>query len=106
MDATAGQGAAWQGTPSPPGITALPDRRTLLLEGRHLSGYSLHMVKRAKGDFIPAEQPGLRQHIARHLFQQLMAERAQILSVWQQWRARSDPSRPPQFMCIENCDLN
>jgi uncharacterized protein (DUF2336 family) len=34
----------------------------------------LHMIKRAEGDSILAEQLGLRQDIPRHLFQQLIAK--------------------------------
>ncbi|HXL13655.1 MAG TPA: DUF2336 domain-containing protein [Bradyrhizobium sp.] len=34
----------------------------------------LHMIKRAEGDSILAEQLGLRQDISRHLFQQLIAK--------------------------------
>lgn len=34
----------------------------------------LHMIKRAEGDFILAEQLGLREDIPRHLFQQLIAK--------------------------------
>ena len=34
----------------------------------------LHMVKRAEGDSILAEQLGLRKDIPRHLFQQLIAK--------------------------------
>jgi uncharacterized protein (DUF2336 family) len=43
--------------------------------GARLSGSSLlHMVKRAEGDSILAEQLGLRKDIPRHLFQQLIAK--------------------------------
>jgi len=37
------------------------------------SGF-LHMIKRAEGDSILAEQLGLRKDIPRHLFQQLIAK--------------------------------
>jgi hypothetical protein len=43
--------------------------------GARFSGTSLlHMVKRAEGDSILAEQLGLRKDIPRHLFQQLIAK--------------------------------
>jgi uncharacterized protein (DUF2336 family) len=43
--------------------------------GARFSGSSLlHMVKRAEGDSILAEQLGLRKDIPRHLFQQLIAK--------------------------------
>jgi uncharacterized protein (DUF2336 family) len=43
--------------------------------GARISGPSLlHMVKRAEGDSILAEQLGLRKDIPRHLFQQLIAK--------------------------------
>jgi uncharacterized protein (DUF2336 family) len=43
--------------------------------GANLSGQSLlHMVTRAEGDSILAEQLGLRRDIPRHLFQQLIAK--------------------------------
>src|ERR1700738_5400815 len=43
--------------------------------GAQFSGFGfLHMVKRAEGDSILAEQLGLRKDIPRHLFQQLMAK--------------------------------
>jgi len=43
--------------------------------GAHISGSSLlHMVKRAEGDSILAEQLGLRKDIPRHVFQQLIAK--------------------------------
>jgi uncharacterized protein (DUF2336 family) len=43
--------------------------------GARISGSSLlHMVKRAEGDSILAEQLGLRNDIPRHLFQQLIAK--------------------------------
>jgi len=43
--------------------------------GARISGSSLlHMVKRAEGDSILAEQLGLRKDIPRHLFQQLIAK--------------------------------
>jgi hypothetical protein len=43
--------------------------------GAHISGSSLlHMVKRAEGDSILAEQLGLRKDVPRHLFQQLIAK--------------------------------
>jgi len=43
--------------------------------GARFSGTSLlHMVKRAEGDSILAEQLGLRKDVPRHLFQQLIAK--------------------------------
>jgi uncharacterized protein (DUF2336 family) len=43
--------------------------------GARFSGSSLlHMVKRAEGDSILAEQLGLRKDVPRHLFQQLIAK--------------------------------
>ena len=43
--------------------------------GASISGSSLlHMVKRAEGDSILAEQLGLRKDVPRHLFQQLIAK--------------------------------
>src|SRR5713226_3788820 len=43
--------------------------------GARFSGFGfLHMIKRAEGDSILAEQLGLRQDIPRHLFQQLIAK--------------------------------
>jgi uncharacterized protein (DUF2336 family) len=43
--------------------------------GANFSGFGfLHMVKRAEGDSILAEQLGLRKDIPRHLFQQLIAK--------------------------------
>jgi uncharacterized protein (DUF2336 family) len=44
-------------------------------QGARFSGFGfLHMVKRAEGDSILAEQLGLRTDIPRHLFQQLIAK--------------------------------
>jgi uncharacterized protein (DUF2336 family) len=44
-------------------------------KGARLSDFGfLHMIKRAEGDSILAEQLGLRQDISRHLFQQLIAK--------------------------------
>jgi uncharacterized protein (DUF2336 family) len=43
--------------------------------GARLSDFGfLHMIKRAEGDSILAEQLGLRRDISRHLFQQLIAK--------------------------------
>ena len=43
--------------------------------GAHFSDFGfLHMVKRAEGDSILAENLGLRQDIPRHIFQQLIAK--------------------------------
>jgi uncharacterized protein (DUF2336 family) len=43
--------------------------------GARFSGFGfLHMIKRAEGDSILAEQLGLRTDIPRHLFQQLIAK--------------------------------
>jgi uncharacterized protein (DUF2336 family) len=44
-------------------------------QGARFSGFGfLHMIKRAEGDSILAEQLGLRTDIPRHLFQQLIAK--------------------------------
>src|SRR6516225_66468 len=44
-------------------------------QGARFSGFGfLHMIKRAEGDSILAEQLGLRNDIPRHLFQQLIAK--------------------------------
>jgi uncharacterized protein (DUF2336 family) len=44
-------------------------------DGARLSEFGfLHMIQRAEGDSILAEQLGLRQDIPRHLFQQLIAK--------------------------------
>jgi len=44
-------------------------------DGARFSGFGfLHMIKRAEGDSILAEQLGLRKDIPRHLFQQLIAK--------------------------------
>ena len=44
-------------------------------DGARFSGFGfLHMIKRAEGDSILAEQLGLREDIPRHLFQQLIAK--------------------------------
>jgi len=44
-------------------------------DGARFSGFGfLHMIKRAEGDSILAEQLGLRQDIPRHIFQQLIAK--------------------------------
>jgi uncharacterized protein (DUF2336 family) len=44
-------------------------------QGARFSGFGfLHMIKRAEGDSILAEQLGLRKDIPRHLFQQLIAK--------------------------------
>src|SRR5712671_4377562 len=43
--------------------------------GARFSGFGfLHMIKRAEGDSILAEQLGLRKDIPRHIFQQLIAK--------------------------------
>lgn len=44
-------------------------------EGARISGWGLlHMIKRADGDSILAEQLGLRKDVPRHIFQQLIAK--------------------------------
>jgi Uncharacterised protein conserved in bacteria (DUF2336) len=44
-------------------------------DGARFSGFGLlHMIKRAEGDSILAEQLGLRNDVPRHLFQQLIAK--------------------------------
>ena len=41
----------------------------------------LHMIKRAEGDSILAEQLGLRKDIPRHLFQQLIAKASEDVKI-------------------------
>jgi uncharacterized protein (DUF2336 family) len=44
-------------------------------EGARFSGFGfLHMIKRAEGDSILAEQLGLRKDVPRHVFQQLISK--------------------------------
>jgi uncharacterized protein (DUF2336 family) len=62
--------------------------------GARFSGTSLlHMVKRAEGDSILAEQLGLRKDVPRHLFQQLIAKASDDV------RKRLEDERPE--MCEE-----
>src|SRR6201995_3911087 len=62
--------------------------------GARFSGTSLlHMVKRAEGDSILAEQLGLRKDVPRHLFQQLIAKASNDV------RKRLEVERPE--MCEE-----
>jgi hypothetical protein len=63
--------------------------------GARFSGTSLlHMVKRAEGDSILAEQLGLRKDIPRHLFQQLIAKASDDV------RKRLEGERPEMCMQI------
>ena len=54
----------------------------------------LHMVKRAEGDSILAEQLGLRKDIPRHLFQQLVAKATNDV------RKRLEKERPEMIAAI------
>src|SRR6202012_5330631 len=54
----------------------------------------LHMVKRAEGDSILAEQLGLRKDIPRHLFQQLIAKATNDV------RKRLESERPEMMEAI------
>src|SRR6516225_7944382 len=63
--------------------------------GAHISGSSLlHMVKRAEGDSILAEQLGLRKDVPRHLFQQLIAKATDDV------RKRLESERPEMMEAI------
>jgi len=63
--------------------------------GAHFSSSSLlHMVKRAEGDSILAEQLGLRKDIPRHLFQQLIAKATDDV------RKRLESERPDMMEAI------
>jgi uncharacterized protein (DUF2336 family) len=56
----------------------------------------LHMVKRAEGDSILAEQLGLRRDIPRHLFQQLIAKASEDV------RKRLERERPDMIEQIQS----
>ena len=56
----------------------------------------LHMVKRAEGDSILAEQLGLRKDIPRHVFQQLIAKASEDV------RKRLENERPPMVDQIQS----
>ena len=56
----------------------------------------LHMVKRAEGDSILAEQLGLRKDIPRHLFQQLIAKASEDV------RKRLERERPDMIEQIQS----
>jgi BMFP domain-containing protein YqiC len=56
----------------------------------------LHMVKRAEGDSILAEQLGLRKDIPRHLFQQLIAKASEDV------RKRLERERPDMLEQIQS----
>jgi uncharacterized protein (DUF2336 family) len=65
--------------------------------GARLSGSSLlHMIKRAEGDSILAEQLGLRKDIPRQLFQQLIAKASEDV------RRRLERERPDMIEEIGN----
>src|ERR1700738_4871027 len=65
--------------------------------GAQFSGFGfLHMVKRAEGDSILAEQLGLRKDIPRHLFQQLMAKASDDV------RKRLERERPDMVEQIQS----
>lgn len=66
-------------------------------EGARFSGSGLlHMVKRADGDSILAEQLGLRKDIPRHVFQQLIAKASDDV------RKRLASERPEMVAQIQN----
>jgi uncharacterized protein (DUF2336 family) len=56
----------------------------------------LHMIKRAEGDSILAEQLGLRKDIPRHLFQQLIAKASEDV------RKRLERERPDMIEQIQS----
>src|ERR1700681_2829557 len=66
-------------------------------DGARFSGFGfLHMIKRAEGDSILAEQLGLRKDIPRHLFQQLIAKASDDV------RKRLERERPAMVGQIQN----
>ena len=71
-------------------------------DGARISGSSLlHMVKRAEGDSILAEQLGLRKDIPRQLFQQLIAKASDDV------RKRLESERPEmlQLRAVVGADV-
>jgi uncharacterized protein (DUF2336 family) len=66
-------------------------------DGARLSDFGfLHMIKRADGDSILAEQLGLRKDIPRHLFQQLIAKASDDV------RKRLERERPAMVEQIQS----
>ncbi|MBI5263278.1 MAG: DUF2336 domain-containing protein [Bradyrhizobium sp.] len=66
-------------------------------QGARISGWGLlHMIKRADGDSILAEQLGLRKDISRHVFQQLIAKASDDV------RKRLESERPEMVEQIHN----
>jgi uncharacterized protein (DUF2336 family) len=66
-------------------------------DGAHLSDFGfLHMIKRAEGDSILAEQLGLRNDIPRQLFQQLIAKASDDV------RKRLERERPAMVEQIQS----
>jgi uncharacterized protein (DUF2336 family) len=66
-------------------------------DGARLSDFGfLHMIKRAEGDSILAEQLGLRADIPRHLFQQLIAKASDDV------RKRLERERPAMVEQIQS----
>ena len=66
-------------------------------EGARFSGFGfLHMITRAEGDSILAEQLGLRKDIPRHLFQQLIAKASDDV------RKRLESERPEMLEEIQS----
>src|SRR6201996_4825191 len=66
-------------------------------DGAHFSEFGfLHMIKRAEGDSILAEQLGLRQDIPRHIFQQLIAKASDDV------RRRLERERPAMLEEIQS----
>jgi hypothetical protein len=66
-------------------------------EGARFSGSGLlHMVRRAEGDSILAEQLGLRKDVPRHVFQQLIAKASEDV------RRRLETERPEMMAQIQS----
>jgi hypothetical protein len=66
-------------------------------DGARFSGFGLlHMIKRAEGDSILAEQLGLRKDVPRHLFQQLIAKASDDV------KGRLERERPEMVDHIRN----
>lgn len=66
-------------------------------EGARFSGSGLlHMVRRAEGDSILAEQLGLRKDVPRHIFQQLISKASEDV------RRRLETERPEMMSQIQS----
>jgi len=66
-------------------------------EGARFSGSGLlHMVRRAEGDSILAEQLGLRKDVPRHVFQQLIAKASEDV------RRRLESERPEMMSQLQS----